>query len=96
MCRVRERHTHRRVCGQLTRHTGAVMSRVLLVVLFAALGVSTGCSSGERSCSDLRAELQQVTGGTAVDVSKWDDMDALQQVVTKALELQSEIDRRCG
>lgn len=24
---MRERHTHRRVCGQLTRHTGAVMSQ---------------------------------------------------------------------
>lgn len=96
MCRARERHTHRRVCVQLTGHTGAVLSRVLLVVLFAAVGVSTGCSSGERSCSELRAELQQVTGGTSVDVNQWSDLEEESATLTRALQLREEIGRHCG
>jgi hypothetical protein len=73
-----------------------VMSRVLVVVVLAAGALFVGCSSGERSCGELRAELQQVTGITGIRVDEWSDLEQLSEVATRELELRDEIDRRCG
>ena len=96
MCRSRERHTHSRVDGRRIGHTGAVMSRLLVIAVVMSGGLFAGCSSGERSCSELRAELQQVTGGTSVDVSQRQNVEQVSDTATKELQLRDEIGRRCG
>ena len=63
-------------------------------VAVLALGVSTGCSSDTRaSCADMRAELASITPATATQA--WNDVNALQQSVARALKLQSDIAARC-
>ena len=89
-------HPPPRVGRPSSGQTAHVSLRVGFVAVIVLGGAIAACSSGPKSCSALRAELQQVTGGTSVDVSKWDDMGELEQVVTEALQLQTEIDRRCG
>lgn len=67
---------------------------VALVALTAAQ--FSACSSDEQtSCAELRAELERITPTTNMGTVAWEDIEALQESVSKALQIRSEIAAEC-
>ena len=79
------------------RHTARMAARLAMVALAAMTAAQfSGCSSEEKtSCAELRAELQRITPPTNMGTVAWEDIEALQESVSKALQIRSEIAAEC-
>lgn len=65
----------------------------VLTTIVVLPGLATGCDSDSpASCADMRAELASIPVGAT---QAWNDINALQKNVTRALKLQSDIEARC-